>query len=413
MTTSVSTWTGSRTMRSILLGSLMLAGSAMLAPAARAQDAVKIGILNDQSGNYAEFGGVGSVEAAKMAIEDFGGSVLGKPIEIVAADHQNKPDIAAGIARRWYDVDGVTAIADLTNSAVALAVAGIARERSKVALFNGPATTRLFNEDCLATGFMWTFDTAASAKGTATAVLREGGDSWYIIAADYAFGHQLMADLQSIVAANGGKTLGSVRHPLGTADFSSFLLQAQASKAKIVAFANAGTDTINSIKQAGEFGLVDAGQKIAALVVVLSDVHGLGLDKAKGLISTTAYYHDRNKASRDWADRYFKRTGKMPGMIQASVYSSVLHYLRAVKATGKADGAAVAAKMRETPLDDFFAPGAKIREDGRLMNDLYLIEVKAPAASKAPWDYFKIVRTIPAAEAITPLSESKCNLVKK
>lgn len=392
-----------------------LVAAALLATAStsQAQDAVKIGILNDQSGNYAEFGGRGSVEAARMAIEDFGGSVLGKPIELVAADHQNKPDVGAGLARRWYDVDGVTAIADLTNSAVALAVAGLAKERQKVALFNGPATTRLFNEDCLDTGFMWTFDTATSAKGTALSVLREGGDSWFIIAADYAFGHQLTADIEAIVAANGGKTAGSVRHPLGTADFSSFLLQAQASKAKIVAFANAGTDTINSVKQSGEFGLVDAGQKLAAMVVVLSDVHGLGLDKAKGLITTTAFYHDRDKASREWADRYAARMKQMPGMIQASVYSSVLHYLRAVKAAGTAAGPAVAAKMKETALDDFFAPGARIRADGRLMNDMMLVEVKAPAESKAPWDYFKIVRNIPAAEIIAPLSESKCSLVKK
>lgn len=397
------------------LSSILVAMSLAVLPATalRAQDAVKIGVLNDQSGNYAEFGGLGSVEAARMAIEDFGGSVLGKPIELVAADHQNKPDIAAALARRWYDADGVTAIADLTNSAVALAVAGIANERKRVALFNGPATTRLFNEDCLVTGFMWTFDTATSAKGTALSVLKEGGDSWYIIAADYAFGHQLSADIQTIVNQNGGKTLGSVRHPLGSADFASYLLQAQASKAKIVAFANAGTDTINSVKQAGEFGIVDAGQKIAAMVIVLSDVKGLGLDKAKGLITTTAYYHDRDKPSRDWADRYLARTKSMPGMIQASVYSSVLHYLRAVKAAGTASGPEVAAKMKETAVDDFFAPGAKIRADGRLMNDMYLAEVKAPAESKNAWDFFKIVRSIPAADIIAPLSESKCSLVSK
>ena len=392
----------------------LLAAALVAAPAAlRAQDAVKIGILNDQSGTYAEFGGRGSVEAARMAIEDFGGSVLGKPIELVSADHQNKPDIAVATARRWYDVDGVTAIADLTNSAVALAVSGLAKERSRVALFNGPATTRLFNEDCTATGFMWTFDTATSAKGPAQSVLKEGGDSWFIMAADYAFGHQLAADISSTVAAGGGKTVGTVRHPLGSADFSSFLLQAQASKAKIVGLANAGTDTINSVKQAGEFGIVDGGQKIAALVIVLSDVHGLGLDKARGLITTTAYYHDRDKASRDWADRYAARMKSMPGMIHASVYSSVLHYLRAVKAAGTAEGKAVAAKMRETPVDDFFAPGARIREDGRLLNDMMLVEVKAPGESKAAWDYFKVVRTIPAAEIIAPLSESKCPLVKK
>ncbi len=378
-----------------------------------AADQVKIGVLNDQSGLYAEFGGPGSVTAAQMAVEDFGGSVLGSKIEVVSADHQNKADVGSAIARKWFDVDGVTAIADLTNSAVALAVQGIAREKSKVTLFSGPASTRLFNEDCSPTGFMWTFDTYAMANGTAKSVVKNGGDSWYLLVADYAFGQQLARDIEGIVTGLNGKVLGTSKHPVNTADFSSFLLAAQSSKAKIVGLSNAGADTINAIKQAGEFGIVEGGQKLAALVVVLSDVHALGLAKAKGLIATTAFYHDANDATRAWSKRYFEKTGRMPGMIQAGVYSSVLHYLRAVKAAGSSDGAKVAEKMRASAVDDFFAPGAKIREDGRLMNDMMLIEVKTPAESKAPWDYFKIVRQIPASELLTPIAESKCALVKK
>lgn len=378
-----------------------------------AADQVKIGVLNDQSGLYAEFGGPGSVTAAQMAVDDFGGSVLGSKIDVVSADHQNKADVGSATARKWFDVDGVTAIADLTNSAVALAVQGLAREKGKVALFSGPASTRLFNEDCSPTGFMWTFDTYAMANGTAKSVVKAGGDSWYLLVADYAFGQQLARDIEGIVTGMGGKVVGSSKHPANTADFSSFLLAAQSSKAKIVGLSNAGADTINAIKQAGEFGIVEGGQKLAALVVVLSDVHALGLQKAKGLIATTAFYHDANDATRAWSKRYFEKTGRMPGMIQAGVYSSVLHYLRAVKAAGTSDGVKVAEKMRATPVDDFFAPGAKIREDGRLMNDMMLIEVKTPAESKAPWDYFKILRKIPASELLTPIAESKCALVKK
>ncbi|MCC7272185.1 MAG: ABC transporter substrate-binding protein [Alphaproteobacteria bacterium] len=399
------------------MGAAALAAALALAPAAfdrgaLAQDQVKIGVLNDQSGLYAEFGGVGSVEAVRMAIEDFGGKALGKPIEVLSVDHQNKPDIAATTARRWYDVDGVTATADLTNSAVALAVQAIAKERGKIALFSGPATTRLTNEDCSPTGFHWVFDTYSQAYGTAKAVLRQGGDSWFLLVANYAFGHQMAKDLETVVTAGGGKVLGNVRHPVGTADFSSFLLAAQASKAKIVGLANAGADTIASVKQASEFGIVEGGQKLAGLVIVLSDVHALGLDKAKGLIATTAFYHDRDDASRAWAKRYFARTQRMPGMVQAGVYSSTLHYLRAVEAAKTAEGKAVAQKMRDTPVDDFFAPGARIRADGRLMKEMYLVEVKAPGESKAPWDYFKVLQTIPAEEVVAPLSQSQCPLVK-
>ena len=399
-------------MRRIWAAAAFAAALGLALPAA-AQDHVKIGVLNDQTGLYAEFGGMGSVEATKMAIEDFGGKALGKPIEILSVDHQNKPDIAAATARKWYDADGVTAIADLTNSAVALAVQAIAKERGKVALFSGPATTRLTNEDCSPTGFHWVFDTYSQAYGTARAVLAEKGDTWFLLVANYAFGHQMAKDLETIVTTGGGKVLGNVRHPISNADFSSFLLQAQSSKAKIVGLANAGADTIATVKQAAEFGIVEGGQKLVGLVIVLSDVHALGLAASKGLLTTTAFYHDRDEASRAWSKRYFARTQKMPGMIQAGVYSSVLHYLKAVEAAGTTDGAKVAAKMRETAVDDFFAPKAKIRADGRLANDMYLVEVKAPGESKAAWDYFKVLRTIPASEVTIPLAESKCDLVKK
>ncbi len=394
---------------SVFAGALMAASAVGAAQA----DAVKIGVLNDQSGLYAEFGGMGSVAAAQMAVEDFGGSVLGSKIEVVSGDHQNKPDVGTAIARKWFEVDGVTAVADLTNSGVALAIQGLSKEKGKIALFSGPASTRIFNEDCSPTGFMWVFDTYAMAHGTAASVVKQGGDSWFILAADYAFGQQLARDIEQIVTGMNGKVLGTIKHPVNSADFSSFLLAAQSSKAKIVGLSNAGADTINAIKQAGEFGIVESGQKLAALVVVISDVHALGLAKAKGLIATTAFYHDADDASREWSKRYMAKTGKAPGMIQAGVYSSVLHYLRAVKAANTSDGPTVAAKMREMPVDDFFAPKAKIREDGRLMNDMMLIEVKAPGESKAPWDYFKVLRKIPASELLTPIAESKCSLVKK
>jgi branched-chain amino acid transport system substrate-binding protein len=383
------------------------------APAFAQGDVFRIGVLNDQSGTYSDFGGVTSVVAAKMAVEDFGGKVLGKQIEVLSADHQNKTDIGTATARKWFDVDGVEAIADLTNSAVALAVQGLAKERGKITLASGPFSTKLTNEACSPTGFHWTFDTYASSVGTARGVLEQGGKEWFILAADYAFGQQMAADLTKTVQANGGKVLGQVNHPLNTSDFASFLLQAQASKAKIVGLANGGTDTVNSIKQAAEFGLVDQGQNLVALAMVISDVNALGLDKAKGLVATTAYYWDRDDESRAFAKRFEALTKRKPGMIQAGVYSSVLHYLKAVKAAGTADGKKVAEKMREMPVNDFFAKNGKVRVDGRMEHDMYLIEVKRPEESKAPWDYYKVLRTIPAAQVTMPLSESHCPLVKK
>ncbi|WP_407525843.1 ABC transporter substrate-binding protein [Methylobacterium oryzisoli] len=376
-------------------------------------DAIKIGVLNDQSGLYAEFGGVGSVTAAKMAVEDFGGTVLGRRIEVLSADHQNKPDVASNIARQWLDVDGVDVFADLTNSAVSLAVQYITRERGKIALFSGPATTRLTNEDCSPTGFHWTFDTYSQAIGSARAVLQEGGKNWFLLVADYAFGHQMAADLANEVTTGGGTVVSQVKHPSGSSDFSSYLLQAQASKAQIIGLANGGTDTVNAVKQAGEFGIAERGQRLVGLVLVISDVHAIGLRSAHGLIATTAYYWDRDDASRDFAKRYEERMRRKPGMVQAGVYSSVLHYLKAVKAAGTNDGKVVAAKMREMPVDDFFSRGGRIREDGRLLHDMYLVEVKRPEDSKGPWDYYKVLRTIPAEQAAMPLSASKCPLVKK
>jgi len=373
---------------------------------------VRIGILNDQSGPYADFGGKTSADAARMAVEDVGGKVLGKSIEIIIGDHQNKPDVGSAIARRWFDVDGVNAVAELTNSAVALAVQQIAKENGKITLFTGPATTRLTNEDCSPTGFHWAFDTYSQAVGTARAVVAEGGKTWFLLVAYYAFGHQMANDLSKVVKSSGGTVVGQVRHPLNTSDFSSFLLQAQSSKAQIIGLASAGADTINSVKQAAEYRIAAGGQKLAGLVVVISDIDALGLTTANGLIFTTAFYWDRDDASRVWSKRFFERTGRMPGMVQAGSYSAVLHYLKAMEAAGTLDGKAVADKMRELPVDDFFAKG-RVREDGRMIHDMYLVEVKKPSESKAKWDYYKVLRPIPAEEAAQPLGESKCSLVKK
>jgi branched-chain amino acid transport system substrate-binding protein len=380
---------------------------------AQSSDGVlRIGILNDQSGPYADFGGKTSVDAARMAVEDMGDKVLGRSIEIIIGDHQNKPDIASALVRRWFDVDGVSAVAELTNSAVALTVQQIAKEQGRITLSTGPATTRLTNEDCSPTGFHWAFDTYSQAVGTARAVIAEGGKSWFLLVADYAFGRQMASDLGKVVKSSGGTVVGEVRHPLNTSDFSSFLLRAQSSKAQIIGLASAGADTINSVKQAAEYRIAAGGQKLAGLVVVISDIHALGLATANGLMFTTAFYWNRDEASRVWSKRFFERTGRMPGMVQAGTYSAVLHYLKAMQAAGTTDGKAVAEKIRELPVDDFFAKG-RVREDGRLMHDMYLVEVKAPNESKATWDYYKVLRRIPAEEAAQPLSVSKCSLVKK
>jgi len=374
---------------------------------------LRIGVLNDQSGVYSDFGGVTSVTAARMAVDDFGGEVLGRKIEVLSADHQNKTDVGTAIARKWFDLDHVEMIAGLTNSAVALAVQGMAQEKGKVTIASGPFSTQLTGKSCSPTGFHWTFDTYASSVGTATGLVKEGAKTWFILGADYAYGKQLAADLTKVVDRNGGQVVGEVFHPVGTPDFASFLLQAQASKAQAVALANAGADTSNSIKQAAEFGLTQGGQKLVALGIVISDVHALGLDKAQGLVATTPFYWDRDEASREFSARFQKLTQRKPGMVQDGVYSSVMHYLQAVKAAGTADGKTVAEKMRELPVNDFFAQGGVVRQDGWMAHDMYLVQVKTPAESKGPWDYYKLLRTLPADLVSVPLSESTCPLVKK
>jgi len=402
--------------KALFAATCALASMAGLSAEAMAQisgDAVKIGVLNDQSGLYADFGGRGSVIAAQMAAEDFGGKVLGKPIQILSADHQNKPDIGSNIARQWFDVEGVDAIADLTTSSVALAVQEIGKQSGKVTLTSGAATSRLTGDACSPTGFHWAYDTVALANGTGKAVVEEGLKKWFFLTADYAFGYALEKDVSEVVKASGGQVLGSVRHPLSTSDFSSFLLQAQSSGAQVIGLANAGTDTTIAIKQAAEFGIVAGGQHLAGLLLVLSDIHALGLETAQGLVLTTGFYWDLDDESRAWSQRYYERMQRMPNMIQAGVYSSVMHYLKAVQAAGSDEGKVVAAKMKELPIKDMFARNGKVREDGRLVHDMYLARVKTPAQSKKPWDYYEIVRTIPGDQAYLPLDRSPCPLVKK
>ena len=391
--------------------SIALATCAALGAAPCYAQGVKIGILNDQSGVYADYGGKWSLEAARMAVEDFGGEVLGQKIEIVTADHQNKPDVGVSIARKWYDVDGVDMITELTTSSVALAVQELSREKKKIDIVVGAATSRITGDACQPYGFHWAFDTHALAVGTGGALVKSGGDSWYFLTADYAFGYALEKDTSEVVQANGGKVLGAVRHPLNSSDFSSFLLQAQSSKAKVVGLANAGLDTTNSIKQAAEFGIVAGGQKLAGLLMTIAEVHGLGLQAAQGLVLTEAYYWDRDDKSRAFAEKFFKRTGRMPNMIHAGTYSSTLSYLKAVKAAGTKDTEAVAAKIKELPVDDAFASG-KVLANGRFVHDLYLFEVKKPSESKKPWDYYKLLATVPGDSAFPTAAASGCPLTK-
>ena len=375
---------------------------------------VKIGVLTDLSGTYSAIAGQGSVIAAQMAIADFGGKIDGKPVELVSADHQNKPDIASAVARKWVDTDGVDAIFDLVTSSVALAVQQFAGERGIVTVNTGAATTALTGAACAPTGIHWVYDNYALAKGTGTATVKNGGDSWFFLTADYAFGKDLEATTSAFVKASGGKVLGSVRHPFPSSDFSSFLLQAQGSGAKVIGLANAGADTTNAIKQAKEFGITQAGQSLAGLLVFISDVHALGLETAQGLLLTEGYYWDMDDETRAFAKRFAERSGgAMPTMVQAGTYSAVLHYLKAVQAAATDEGKAVTAKMRELPIKDFFARNGRLREDGRMVHDMYLMQVKKPAESKGPWDYYTIKAVIPAEEAFRPLAESECPAVKK
>jgi branched-chain amino acid transport system substrate-binding protein len=393
------------------LAAAAIAAGGLLQAEASAES-VKIGVLNDQSGPYADFGGKWSVEAAKMAIEDFGGSVLGQKIELVSADHQNKPDLASAIARRWYDAEGVDMITDLGNSSVALAVQQIAGEKKKIDIVVGSSTSALTGAACTPYGFHWAFDTHALAVSTGGALVKTGGDSWFFITVDYAFGHALEKDTSDIITASGGKVLGHVLYPLNTPDFSSFLLQAQSSKAKIVALTNAGQDTVNSIKQGAEFGIVAGGQRLAALLVTAAEVHGLGLQAAQGLVLTESYYWDLNDRTRELGERFFKRTGRMPNMIQAGTYSATLQYLKAVKAVGTKDSDAVVKKLKELPVNDAFTSNGHVQANGRMVSDLYLFEVKKPSESKRDWDYYNLLATVPGDTAYLTAANSGCPLTK-
>jgi len=376
-------------------------------------DVIKIGVLNDMSGLYSDLSGQGAVVAAKMAVEDFGAAAKGMKVEIVSADHQNKPDVGSNIARTWFDRDNVDAIVDVPTSSVALAVNEIAREKNKVFLVSGAAASDLTGAKCSPNTVHWTYDTWALANGTGKAMVKTGGDTWFFITADYAFGKALERDTAAVVEANGGKVLGFVRHPFPGTDFSSFLLQAQSSKAKVIGLANAGGDTINSIKQAAEFGITQGGQSLAGLLVFITDVHALGLPTAQGLVLTEAFYWDQNDASRAFAKRFAPQfKNNMPTMVHAGVYAAVLHYLKAVEALkNDEDGKAVVAKMKELPTDDPLFGKGTIRQDGRKIHDMYLFEVKKPGESKGAWDYYKLRATIPAAEAFRPLKDGGCPLV--
>ena len=397
--------------RSILLAAAVIAAGRLLMAEAFAEG-VKIGILNDQSGVYADFGGKWSVEAAKLAVEDFGGSVLGQNIEVVSADHQNKPDLASAIARRWYEAEGVDVITDITGSAVALAVHQIAAEKKKIDIVVGAAASALSGSACTPYGFQWGLDTHALSVSTGGALVKTGANSWFFITVDYAFGHALEKDTSDIITASGGKVLGHVLYPLNTPDFSSFLLQAQSSKAKIVGLANAGQDAINSVKQAAEFGIVAGGQRLAALLLTAAEVHGLGLEAAQGLVLTEMYYWDLNDRTRELGERFFKRTGRMPNTVQAGVYSATLQYLKAVKAAGTKDADEVAKKLKELPVDDAYASRGRVQANGRMVSDLYLFQVKKPSESNRDWDYYNLLATVPGDTAYLTAADSGCPLTK-
>jgi branched-chain amino acid transport system substrate-binding protein len=376
-------------------------------------DVVRIGVLSDMSSLYADNAGAGSVAAAQMAIDDFGGTVLGKKIELLSADNLNKADVGAGITREWIDRQGVDAVVDVPNSAVAFAVQELTRSKNRVFLATGTASSRLTGDACSPTTVHWTYDTYALANGTGRAVVQAGGDSWFFIAADFAVGTQLRADTERVIKAHGGRVVGGVRHPINSNDFSSYLLQAQSSKAKIIGLATAGGDMINIVKQAGEYKLVEGGQRLAGLLVFIADIHSLGLDKAQGLLLTAAFYWDLDEQTRAWSKRFATRYPKVPTMIHAGTYGAVSHYLKAIAAAGTDEAKAVVAKMKEMPVDDFMTKRGVIRQDGRLVRDMYLFQVKSPAESKGQFDYYKLVATIPGDQAFRPLAEGGCPLVVK
>jgi branched-chain amino acid transport system substrate-binding protein len=373
---------------------------------------VRIGVLNDMAGLFADLAGPGSVEAARIAVADFGGAVLGRPIEVVGGDHQNRPDVGSALVRRWYDVDRVDVVMDIPNSGVALAVQQVARERRRLVIYSSAAVSDLTGRACSPYGIHWTFDSYALAASTANAVLRRGGDSWYFLTVDYALGHTFERDTGAVVHEGGGRIVGGVRHPLNTPDFSSFLLQAQASRARVLAFANAGGDLSNAIKQAASFGLFRSMMPVA-IMAFLTDIHALGLQDAQGLLLTESFYWDMNEEARAFSRRFLERVRRMPTMPQAGVYTATLHYLRAIQAADTDDADAVAAKMRELPINDFMTRDGRIREDGRVLRDFYLFEVKKPSESTGPWDYYRLVATVPAEQAARPLANSDCPLGRR
>lgn len=398
--------------RGAALGGVVLALSALPAAAGPniSDDAVKIGILNDQSGPYADLSGQGSVVAAQMAIDEFGGAVLGKKIELLSADHQNKADIGLAKAREWFDRAGVDVVADFSNSSVGFAVQSLAKDRDKVTLI-AAASSDFTGKSCSATSAQWVYTSYSNGYGLAKALVKSGYSSWFLVTVDYAFGQAFAADIRKAVSEGKGQVLGEVRHPLNTSDMSSYLLQAQSSKAKVVALASAGADMATGIKQAAEFGITD--QSLVAPIVFITDVHSLGLAAAKGLKFVTAFYWDRNEETRAWSRKFFAKRNAMPTMTQAGVYSAVRHYLRAVEAAQTDEGQAVMTKMKELPVDDIFSRNGKVRDDGLMLHDMYLVEVKQPSESKAPWDYYKILATIPADQAFPSLEQSECPLVRK
>ena len=401
-------------MRPPLAAILACALAALPVWAARAQvsdGVVKIGVLADMSGIYADLSGPGSVAAARMAVEDFGGTVLGHPVVVVSADHQNKPDVGASIARAWYDREQVDAVVDVPVSSVAFAVQQASRERNKVLLLSAAGASDLTGRSCSPVSVHWTYDTYALANTVGAALLKQGGDTWFFVTADYAFGYALERDMAALVKARGGRVLGAVRHPQDTADLSSFLLQAQASGAKVIGLANAGGDTVNSVKQANEFGIPQKGQRIVGLLTYISDVHSMGLANAQGLILASAFYWDMTDETRAWAARFIARVNKVPTMAQAGTYGAVLHYLKAIQAAGTDDGPAVVAKMKELPINDFFTKNGVVRADGRVIRDMYLFQVKTPEESKGRFDYYKLLDTVPGEQAFRPMSEGGCPLV--
>lgn len=395
-----------------------LTGFALAAPiaAARAQisdDVVKIGVLTDMSGVYSDSTGKGSLVAVQMAVGDYGGKVAGKPIEVISADHLNKPDVGMNIARNWYDNEKVDSIFDVPTSSVALPISALTREKNKIHINSGGGSSDITGIACSPNTVHWTFDTYAAANVAGKAMVARGEDTWFFVTADYAFGQALERDTASVVKVNGGKVLGAVRHPLNTADFSSFLLQAQASKAKVIGLANGGSDTTNSLKQAAEFGIAQGGQKIIALLQEINDTHALGVKAAQGLIVSGGFYWDTDDGTRAFSKRFFEKVGHMPTMMQAGLYSATMHYLKAIEATGSDDAAKVIEKMRATPINDFFAKNGHIRIDGRMVHDMYLYEVKKPNESKGEWDLYNVIATVPGDEAFRPLADGGCPLVKQ